>query len=499
MKVAAYCRVSTGHEDQAQSYASQQRYFREYAARQPGWELVEIYADEGISGTSTKGRAAFCRMIRDAAAGRFQLILTKEISRFARNTLDSIYYTRALKQHGVGVLFVNDGIDTRKADSELYLAIKATLAQEESRAISARVKWGQARRMEQGVVFGRSLLGYCVAGGKLTVNEEGAETVRRIFLKYALEKKSAQRVARELEAEGRKTALGGTKWRPSVILKILKNEKYCGDLCQKKTVTPDFLTHRRQKNRGEEPLICLRGHHQPIVPRALWQAAQQEIARRRGLRGTPAANPLAGKVRCGLCGRAFALRRMSSGALAWRPACACGTGCQLGEGLLMQAAAEGLWALAPPRAGAEHALARALCAGLGAERQSAAQSAASCARQAAALRAKKIALLDAYLEGAVAKDDLRLMNAAYNEKLRRLAARPKPPAPPSGPEPQAEALCRAAQALWQQPEFCAALLQSLTLYPGGLLEARYTGLQGAAWFTLLPPPAPRKKTAPRKE
>ena len=164
-RVAAYCRVSTDNEDQANSFESQQRYFRQYIERNPDWELYEVFADEGISGTNTKKRKEFNRMIACAKNGDFDLIITKEISRFARNTLDSIYYTRDLKKHGVGVIFMNDNINTLDGDAELRLAIMSSIAQEESRKTSERVKWGQKRQMEQGVVFGRSMLGYDVKVG----------------------------------------------------------------------------------------------------------------------------------------------------------------------------------------------------------------------------------------------------------------------------------------------------------------------------------------------
>ena len=186
IKVASYCRVSTDRDDQANSFESQQRYFKEYIDRQPDWELYQVYADEGITGTSTKKRAAFNRMIADAHLGKFHLILTKEVSRFSRNILDTITYTRELKALGVGVLFMNDGISTLEPDAELRLSIMGSIAQEESRKTSTRVKWGQTRRMEQGVVFGRSLLGYDVKDGCLTVNPEGAEIVRLIFYKYGV-------------------------------------------------------------------------------------------------------------------------------------------------------------------------------------------------------------------------------------------------------------------------------------------------------------------------
>ena len=170
-RVAAYCRVSTDNEDQVNSFESQQRYFRRYIEEHPDWELYEIFADEGISGTNTKKRKAFNRMIEEAKSGAFDLIITKEISRFARNTLDSIYYTRELKRYGVGVIFMNDGIHTLDGDAELRLAILSSIAQEESRKTSERVKWGQKRRMEQGVVFGRDMVGYDVRDGKMYINE----------------------------------------------------------------------------------------------------------------------------------------------------------------------------------------------------------------------------------------------------------------------------------------------------------------------------------------
>ena len=182
--VASYCRVSTDKEDQANSFASQQRYFKEYIDRQPDWELYRVYADEGITGTSTKKRVQFNHMISDAKMGKFQIILTKEVSRFSRNILDTIGYTRELKALGVGVLFMNDGINTLEPDAELRLSIMGSIAQEESRKTSTRVKWGQTRQMERGVVFGRSMLGYDVKDGTLTINPEGAELVRLIFHKY---------------------------------------------------------------------------------------------------------------------------------------------------------------------------------------------------------------------------------------------------------------------------------------------------------------------------
>ena len=280
LNVAAYCRVSTDKEDQANSFESQRRYFGDYIRAAPGWALCRIYADEGVTGTSTRKRRAFRQMMEDARRGEFQLLLTKEVSRFSRNILDTIAYTRELRELGVGVRFLSDGIDTRDPDAELRLSILGSIAQEESRRTSSRVKWGQQRRMEQGVVFGRSLLGYRVKNGGMTVNPQEAEIVRRIFTACALEDKSAGIIARELEAAGVRTSRGSTRWTASHVVKILRNEKYMGDLVQKKSITPDYLTHAKKYNHGEEELVILRDHHEPIVERALWSAAQEALTRR---------------------------------------------------------------------------------------------------------------------------------------------------------------------------------------------------------------------------
>lgn len=313
IKVASYCRVSTDKDDQANSFESQQRYFKEYIDRQPDWELYEIYADKGITGTSTKKRVKFNQMINDAHMGKFNIIITKEVSRFSRNILDTIVYTRELKALGVYVIFLNDGIATSDADAELKLSIMGSLAQEESRKTSARVKWGQARRMEQGVVFGRSMLGYDVKDGKMTINPEGAEIVKLIFHKYGNEKKGTSVIARELREAGYKSYTGNTKWSNTHIIKILKNEKYVGDLVQKKTITPDYLTHAKKYNHGEEELICIENHHEPIIDRDLWNLVQDELEKRNlnGNYGKGHSNRyvFSGKIKCGECGASFVSRQ----------------------------------------------------------------------------------------------------------------------------------------------------------------------------------------------
>ena len=310
-RVAAYCRVSTDHEDQANSFESQQRYFRQYIERNPDWELYEIFADEGISGTNTKKRSEFKRMIACAKEGDFDLIITKEISRFARNTLDSIYYTRDLKKHGVGVIFMNDNINTLDGDAELRLAIMSSIAQEESRKTSERVKWGQKRQMEQGVVFGRSMLGYDVKDGKMTINEDGAKIVRLIFHKFANENKGTHVIARELREAGI-TPMRVKEWSNTVILRVIRNEKYCGDLVQKKTFTPDFLSHEKKYNRGEEEFVIIKDHHEPIVSRELFEKANRILDEKSLTQEGKAKHsnryPFSGKIKCGCCGSSYVAR-----------------------------------------------------------------------------------------------------------------------------------------------------------------------------------------------
>ena len=310
-KVAAYCRVSTDNDDQANSFESQQRYFRQYIERNPDWELYAIFADEGISGTNTKKRKEFNRMIACAKNGDFDLIITKEISRFARNTLDSIFYTRDLKKHGVGVIFLNDNINTLDGDAELRLAIMSSIAQEESRKTSERVKWGQKRQMEQGVVFGRSMLGYDVKDGKMTINEDGANIVRLIFRKFVDEGKGTHVIARELREEGI-SPMRVKEWSNTVILRVIRNEKYCGDLVQKKTYTPDFLSHEKKYNRGQEEFVILKDHHEPIISRELFDKANRILdAKSLSQEGKAKHSnryPFSGKIKCGRCGASYVAR-----------------------------------------------------------------------------------------------------------------------------------------------------------------------------------------------
>ena len=502
MKVAAYCRVSTDKEDQANSFESQQRYFREYIGRRPDWELYEIYADEGITGTSTEKRAAFNRMISDARLHRFDLIVTKEISRFARNTLDSLSYTRELKRMGIGVFFLNDNMNTLKEDSEMLLAIKSIMAQEESRFTSARVKWGQTRRMEQGVVFGRSLLGYDVKDGKMAVNPDGAEIVRLIFHKYVHERKGTTVIARELRESGYKTLTGSTSWRNTVILKILRNEKYCGDLKQKKTITPDYLTHQKKYNRGEEEFVFIKDHHEPIIDRELWEEAQREIARRDidGKYGTCHGNryPLSGKIKCSECKKSFVSRsrRRKDGSRykAWR----CGTataegkrridpagnevGCnvsyQLRDEVVMNMVRQSVGMLKLDTDTIVRDITRMVLEAIQSSQNSSKLSAQRLKKELEQIESKKKDLLDAFFAKSISKDDMKLMNAEYDRHIaelkEKIAAAEKQESPSCG----AGALERDIRAKvtgivsgeTASSNFYGSLLDHITAYPDRHME-----------------------------
>lgn len=301
LRAAAYCRVSTDRAEQAGSLSSQRLFFEQYITGSENMTLTEVFYDEGASGTTTMHRDGFNKMLKLARRGEIDIILTKEVSRFARNTVDTLKITRELKEIGVGVIFINDNIDTRDSDGELRLSIMATIAQEESRKISERVRWGQARKMEQGVVFGRSCLGYEVSGGKIRIEKRGALIVQRIFNEYTLLSKGADTIAAELNDEKVPAPCGG-RWSASYIRRMLRNEKYVGDLEQKKSCTPDYLTHKKKLNRGDR--IYLSCHHEPIISRELWERTQSEISRRAPSDNSRHSDRYAysGKVYCAVCG-----------------------------------------------------------------------------------------------------------------------------------------------------------------------------------------------------
>lgn len=313
LRVAAYARVSTDKDDQINSLTNQRSYFESYINSHEDWEFAGVYFDEGVTGTQTKKRAGFNRMIDECRAGNIDLILTKEVSRFARNTVDALNYTRMLKNYGIGVLFISDNIDTRENDGEFRLSIMASVAQEESRKTSERVKWGQRRAMENGVVFGNnSIFGFDINGGVLTINEKEAEVVRIIFHKYINEGKGTHIIARELyESDIKPPRNKNGFWSSTEILRILRNEKYVGDLLQKKYITRDYLTHKKIPNDGEK--IFIENHHEPIIDRDTWDRTQSELERR----SIDAAVKkkysnrywCSGKIICSNCGSGFVIRR----------------------------------------------------------------------------------------------------------------------------------------------------------------------------------------------
>lgn len=314
LRAAAYARVSTDKDDQINSLTNQRRYFEDYIKEHEDWEYAGVFFDEGVTGTQTKKRAGFNRMIAECRAGNIDLILTKEVSRFARNTVDTLGYTRMLKEYGVGVLFISDNIDTRDNDGEFRLSIMASVAQEESRKTSERVKWGQQRAMENGVVFGNSsIFGFRLKDGSLTVNEAEAQIVRLIFHKYVNEKKGTHVIARELHEAGIKPPKSRKNfWSSTMILRILRNEKYVGDLLQKKYVTKDYLTHKKVVNRTDDK-IFIPNHHEAIIERDIWNRAQAELSER----STEVSSKkrysnrywCSGKIICSGCGSSFVIRR----------------------------------------------------------------------------------------------------------------------------------------------------------------------------------------------
>lgn len=251
--MAAYCRVSTDQLEQLSSYEAQVSYYTNYINGHPDYECAGIYADEGISGTNTKKREQFNKMIEDCKNGKIDAIITKSISRFARNTLDCLNYVRMLKELGIGVIFEKENINTLDSKGEVLLSILSSLAQDESRSISENSTWGIRRRFEQGkvTVNHTKFMGYDKdEEGNLVINEKQAKIVRRIYTDY-INGKGPNRIAKEFEEEGILNWNGKAKWYESSIRKMLSNEKYKGDALLQKTYTVDFLSKKRAVNKGE--------------------------------------------------------------------------------------------------------------------------------------------------------------------------------------------------------------------------------------------------------
>ena len=286
LRVCAYCRVSSNSDEQELSFGAQCEHYTNLINSNPEWVSAGIYADDGISGTNTAKRLEFNRMIEDAMAGKIDLIITKSISRFARNTLDTIKFVRQLRAQNIGVRFEKEGIFTLDPNCEVILTVLSALAQQESASLSQNVKMGLQYRYQQGKVQvnHKRFLGYTKdEEGHLVVEPSEAAVVRRIYREY-LEGQSMATIARGLERDGILTGAGKKHWHTTTINKILRSEKYIGDALLQKTYTTDFLTKTRIKNDGRVPQYYVEGSHDAIIPKEVWLMVQEELVRRRVVR-----------------------------------------------------------------------------------------------------------------------------------------------------------------------------------------------------------------------
>jgi len=286
LRVAPYCRVSTDSKEQLESYKAQIEYYTEKIKSQSGWSMVDMFADEGKTGTSTKKRKDFNRMIRACEKGKVDLIITKSVSRFCRNTLDGLDYVRKLKRMGVGVFFEKENVNTLYMDNEMILTFMMSQAQAESESLSGNVRWGHRKNFKDGKVYYHyaGFLGYRKGeDGLPEIDPDEAEIVRRIFSRYLLGH-SVAKIVKELEADGITTVHGNEKWNDHVIRNMLKNEKYIGDALLQKTYIADIFTHQAKKNNGELPQYYVHDCHPAIIDRVTFQRVQEEIARRASLR-----------------------------------------------------------------------------------------------------------------------------------------------------------------------------------------------------------------------
>lgn len=321
IRVGSYARVSTDSEEQKNSYESQMKYYKELIDSKDDWELVDMYADEAISGTQVTKRTDFQRMINDAMNGKLDMIITKSISRFARNTLDTLKYVRMLKEKNVAVFFEKENINTLTMNGELLLVILSSMAQQESESIAGNVNLGLKMKMSRGELVGfNKCLGYDYdkTTKTISINEREAEIVRYVFDRY-VNGAGCFVIAKELTNLGYENSKGQVSWTENGIRCIIKNEKYKGDLLLGKTFTVDPISHKRLSNMGEREKYYVENHHEPIISKELWEKAQEiresrysrsrEIDNRRTLSKKHAFSSV---VKCGFCGTTY-LRRT------WRP------------------------------------------------------------------------------------------------------------------------------------------------------------------------------------
>ena len=318
LKVCGYARVSTGSQAQATSYTAQVEYYTEKIESNPLWEFAGVYADEGISGTNVKHRDEFQMMISDCEDGNIDLILTKSITRFARNTVECIQTIRKLKEIGVGIYFEKENINSLEEDSELRITLSGAFAQSESESISANVTWGKRRAMEAGKVSiqYKKLYGYRKGeDGQPEIIPEQAEIVRWLYERY-LTGASLRMIKDELEQQGVRCSEDSPEWTISRIRSILQNEKYCGDVLMQKTFRQDFINRKAIKNTGQLPMYLIENHHEGIVSREKYDAIQAEMARRNAAK-SPSKNAVTGmasyaskyalseRLVCGECGTLY--------------------------------------------------------------------------------------------------------------------------------------------------------------------------------------------------
>jgi len=307
-RVAAYARVSTSSEEQEGSYEAQINYYTKYIKERPEWELVDIYTDEGISGTSTKNREGFKRMIADALAGKIDMIITKSCSRFARNTVTTLSTIRELKEKGVDVFFEKENIHSTDSKGELLLTIMSSLAQDESRNISENIKWGHRQRFSQGQVYlhYKNFLGFEKGpNGRPQIVEKEARVIRLIYDMY-LKGCTTGYIAKYLTDSGYKTATGKNKWGNESVKRILSNEKYYGACLSQKTYVADYLTKKTKINHGELQQYYVEKSHPAIVSKEIFDLVQEKMAGDRGR--ISYVNFLSGKLYCAECGGNFGIK-----------------------------------------------------------------------------------------------------------------------------------------------------------------------------------------------
>lgn len=304
LRVAAYCRVSSDSEDQLNSYAAQIQFYTEYIGQRPDWELADIYADEGMTGTKTEKRDDLLRLIADCRKRKIDRVLVKSVSRFARNTYDSLFLTRQLKSYGTSVYFEEQEIDTADMNDETMLAMQSMAAQGESLSISENMRWSYRNRMKRGDFVGTiSAYGYKLVDGKLEINESEATIVRRIFDMY-LSGMGKQAIANILNAEGIPRRHGKNKWYVDAVTYILTNERYIGDALLQKHYTTEF-PFRKVRNKGQMQQYYIENNHQPIISRETFNAVQKLAERRHKKNNTNTRYTLTGKMICPDCGHPF--------------------------------------------------------------------------------------------------------------------------------------------------------------------------------------------------